>query len=132
MMKELNSRWKTIHVSVSENKQIVPIEFKMPSEIECVKGIMVSVKESLETKKEVINQIGELSLLLNSRIDQLIHILTSYKKPPAFTNEVMKVNAKIGKNRNISGFYIDNGYALDEQNNFIPYTLNIHLLCEAK
>lgn len=131
-MKELKRRFKVINVSVSESKQIVPIEYSLPSEIVSIKGIVVSVREALMTKKEVVEQIGELSLLLNNRKDHLIHIMARYKKPPVFTTAVMELDAKVGEDRNIAGYYIDNGDALDEQNNFLPYTINIHLLCEAK
>jgi hypothetical protein len=122
---------RVISIEVSEENQIVPIDFKLANDIDSCKGIFVTVKEYLDTPSIHIPQIGELSLMFNAKTKHPIHLTAEYTKSPFHKKEFLDLNCKIEPNANITGFYTDYGKTKNRENLFLPYTLVIYMACNS-
>ena len=119
-----------IHISYAN--QIVVFEKSLSANIVSCTGILASVNGHLETGQDV-QHIGEISLLLNSgQVHPLHHTAGLYSMPLMKCNHFMEIQETIFPGAKITGFYFDEGTAIDEKGIFIPYQLNIYLKCKAK
>ncbi len=122
---------KIVQIAVSEEHQIIPIDFKLANDIDSCKAMFVSVKEYLDISSNSVPQVGELSLLFNAKAKHPIHITAEYTKQPFHKKEFLKLDCQIEPNANITGFYTDYGKTKNRENIFLPYTLVIYMACNA-
>jgi len=123
-----NIKWKIIKIDVSEENQIIPIDYKLPNDITKCKGIYLSIKELLKTKS-YITKVGELSLSFNSRQIYPLHFVSDYDTHQNHKKEFLPLDCDIETNKSISGFYLDYATIKDFTGKFSPYTLLIYLEC---
>lgn len=122
-------RWVIIKLDITSSNQIIRIANKLPSHIKTCKGIMVSICDYLNVSSD-INQIGELSLMLNSGQTHPYHFMTTYSKNPVNKcNKTLEINETLIPNQTIAGFYKDLGMAKNSAGYFLPYSINIYLDC---
>jgi hypothetical protein len=131
-MSKQNIKWKIISIEVSEENQIIPIDFKLANDIGLCKGVYLSVRQNINTPQNSIPQIGELSLMFNAKSKHPLHITASYSKDLSSKKKTLELNCNIESNTNITGFYIDYAQMKDEEREFQPYTLSIYLQCYSK
>ncbi len=129
-MAEDNMKFKIFEIEVSEENQIIPIDFKLSNDIDSCSGILLSVKEFLDLQTSTITQLGELSLMFNAKAIHPIHINAEYTKDLNHKKEFLELNCNIESNTNITGFYTDYGKTKESKKSFLPYTLKIYLLCK--
>ncbi len=129
-MIEGNMKFKIFKIEVSEEKQIIPIDFKLSNDIESCEGIYISVKELLNIQTSTIPQLGELSLMLNAKAKHPIHFTTEYSEKLDHKKEFLKLNCDIVSNTNITGFYTDYGKTKESEKRFLPYTIQVYLMCK--
>ena len=131
-MSKLNIKWKIISIEVSEENQIIPMDFKLAKDIVKCSGVYLSVREFVNTPQNTIPQIGELSLMFNAKSKHPLHFTAAYSKDISDKKETLKLDCDIKANTNIAGFYIDYAQMRNETKEFQPYTLSIYLQCYSK
>ena len=131
-MSKSDIKWKIISIEVSEENQIIPIDFKLANDIIKCTGVYLSVREFVNTPENTIPQIGELSLMFNAKSKHPLHFIAAYTKNLSDKKETLKLNCDIKANANIAGFYIDYAQMRNETREFQPYTLSIYLKCYSK
>ena len=129
MKNNKNPKWKIIQLEIKEALEIYQIDYKLPKDIQSVKGIYFSIKEILSLNYENRKQVGELSLLFNSRQEHPLHYTIDYTMELPDKFEPMKLDSQIEANQNITGFYIDNALTVNDTGRMIPYTVLIYLEC---
>ena len=122
---------RIFQIAVSEEHQIIPIDFKLANDIDRCKAVFISVKDYLDTPSAHIPQVGELSLMFNAKTKHPIHITAEYTKQPFHKKELLKLDCPIEPNTNITGFYTDYGKTKNRENRFLPYTLVIYMACNS-
>ena len=128
----VNTNWQIISFKVEKENQIIPINFKLPNEVNTCNGIYISVKERLDTKDNFISQVGEISLSFNAKQLHLLHFTADYNKDLSNKKKSLKLDCEIHSNKNISGFYIDYAKLTDNTDSFLPYSISIYLECSTK
>jgi hypothetical protein len=124
-------RYVILPVEVRRPGQIILLDRKLPAHLTLCKGIHATVKEYLETGKD-IQHFGEISILFNSgQVHPLHHTVGYSLYPLRKRNPFMQISEPLVPNYRISGFYEDAGRSHDRLGNFLPYTLNIYLDCKA-
>ena len=131
-MSKSSIKWKIISIEISEENQIIPIDFKLANDIAKCSGVYLSVRENINTPQNSIPQIGELSLMMNAKSKHPLHFTAAYSKDLSNKKETLKLNCSIESNTNIAGFYIDYAKMKNEAREFQPYTLSIYLQCYSK
>ncbi len=126
-----NMKLKIFKVEIAEENQIIPIDFKLPNNISRCIGIYISVKEYLAIDKEEISPLGELSLMFNAKAVHPLHITAEYTKDLLHKKDFLELDCKIEANTNITGFYSDYGNTKEGEKRFLPYTLQIYMMCES-
>ena len=125
-------KYVIVPIRIRNAHQIVVFEESLSANIVSCSGILASVKGHLEIGHDV-QHIGEISLLLNSgQVHPLHHSAGLYSMPLMKCNHFMEIQETIFPGAKITGFYFDEGTAIDEKGIFIPYQLNIYLKCKAK
>jgi hypothetical protein len=124
-------RFIILPVDVTEDRQIIHIDRKLPAHLFRCKGFLLSVKNCINTLSD-IPHLGEISLLLNSGQVHPFHHMADYKrKVLSRKNSFVEIDEELIPNLMVNGFYRDLGNARDHNGNFIPYSLNIYLDCLA-
>lgn len=124
-------RFVLLPVEVSEARQIILLDRKLPAHLTKCKGIQATVKGYLNTGRD-IQHMGEISILLNSgQVHPLHHTVGYSLEPLKKRNSFMQISEPLVPNYRISGFYEDAGNSRDNRGNFLPYILNIYLDCKA-
>jgi len=118
-----------IKVEIKEEKQLIPIDFKLAQNLKHCKGIFFSVKEYLDIQSDTIPQVGELSLLFNAKAIHPLHFTVEYTKNLLHKKEFLALDCDLEPNSNITGYYLDYGKTKAIENQFLPYTLTIYLAC---
>jgi len=126
----INIKWEIVQVQVKKENQIIPIDIKLPDEIDVCEGIYLSIPEKLNTLKSFISQAGELSLSFNAKQKHLLHFTAEYNKDLSDKKKSIKLNCQLENNKNITGYYIDYANVKGENNRFLPYTLSIYFECK--
>lgn len=125
------TRYVILPVDVSSAGQVVRLDRSLPAHLTICKGIHATVKTFLNTPSD-ITHIGEVSLLFNSGQVHPFHHTVGYDKTPlGQKNRFFPLSEELLPNYRIRGFYQDAGNSRDAFGNFLPYTMNIYLLCKA-
>jgi hypothetical protein len=124
-------RFVVLAVNVTESGQIIHIDRKIPAHLFRCKGILLSVKNCINTVHD-IPHLGEVSLLLNSGQIHPFHHMVSFKREALNRNSYfVEISEKLVPNLTVNGFYRDSGKAFNTSGTFVPYCLNIYLDCLA-
>ena len=123
--------FKIIQFNVNEPYEVIQIDGKLSAHLSRCKGILVSVKNFLNTELSEIPEVGEVSLRFNSRKTHPLHSTINYTKVHTGNRpEFSKVSQQLMANQPVTGFYLDYGKVLDRRGRFLPYTVNIYFECE--
>jgi len=115
-------KWVIIPLHVN-GKGIYNIDFKMPANVVCCDGMLLSVVQQVANND--FNRMGELSMEFNSRKVHPVHMILDYlANSVAPKKEPLSLEEPLQKCSHIGGFYRD--YS-DK-----TYTLKIYLACRAK
>ena len=129
-MKGYNTRYWIITLHIVEKGQIVEFSDRIPTHLKILKALLVNASRK-EGDLEDIEQLGELSIQLNSRKSAPIHLFTEYNKRPKNSREY-ELEEEIQPNQIVTGYYRDAQKTVDTIGNFKAYTLKIYFKCKTQ
>jgi hypothetical protein len=127
-MANYRTRYWIIALQIVEQGQIIEFSDKIPSQLKNLKAVIVHASRN-EGDLEDIDQIGEVSIQLNSKKIAPIHLIVEYNKRPKDYNE-FELDEKIEANQMVSGYYRDHAKTMDSENRFLPYSIKIYFKCK--
>ena len=78
MKRNKNPKWRIIQLEITKALEIYQIDYKLPKDIKTIKGIYFSIKDILSLNDVKKKQLGELSLLFNSKQEHPLHYTIDY------------------------------------------------------
>ncbi|HCS20166.1 MAG TPA: hypothetical protein DIW47_06325 [Bacteroidetes bacterium] len=119
-------------IEVYRNKQVVPIDFRLPGDAVSCAGVQAMVVGLIPTERPVIPVFGEYSLEFEGKKIHPVNFCAPYINPQLHNEETqhrpgfLPLGVPIGENRLVTGFYSDLGEQITPLNLvFQPYRVRI-------
>lgn len=126
------TKFQIITLEISEEGQILEFTEKLPNHFECIKGIFANVSRK-EGDFDDIEQMGEISIQLNSKKISPFHIIVDFQRRPKTENPLeLELNEEIQPNQLVTGYYRDYKQSKDRDGRFRNYTLKIYFKCRIR
>ena len=133
-------RWNQT-VAVEDNDSLVPLDFRLPGDVEMCLGVQACVVGRFPTDGEALPELGEFALEFGGGTHHPINQVVGYAHRSVLREEhlhrpdFLALEVPVAAPRTVTGYYRDSGRlpAFTREGRFVPYGLRLtfHLFTPA-
>ena len=134
-------RWNQT-VAVEDNDSLVPLDFRLPGDVEMCLGVQACVVGRFPTDGEALPELGEFALEFGGGSHHPINQVVGYTHRSVLREEhlhrpdFLALEVPVAAPRTVTGYYRDSGRlpAFTREGRFVPYgfRLTFHLFTPAE